>query len=499
MKRNLFSRTNAGISKKSISIKSGINGARSARLTLSCAAAAVFFIAAAIAFFACKEDNQSNNPRSTAETEQTSQTELHNAQQEDGRKADTFESGTLVVGTDIGGLDTADAAAMLKSDVERLVSEYECVLVHGEKRFTLNKNDLTLETDLEEVLAKARKNGKGEYFIAVWPSNDRRLSDAVDAISEIIDAKPQGAELLSISAAKELNTDELERNSRFVVTAPTDGAKLDKAAAKELVLSGVRMAELPVETLKANSTVPILPVRRAVFSTSYNSPSLSASGRVHNIKKGAALMNARSLAPGETLSCNEVLGERTKENGWQTGTAFASGGKKTEQQYGGGICQISTTLYNCALMAGLEVPERIGHSRKVAYIEGGRDASLSWGSADLVIKNSTEETVYIFMWTDDEKSCLSCEIYGGSFPDEYDEIAILSELIEVIEPSEPEFITDDSLKDGECVRIRDAIRGRVYQTYAEYRRNGAAVRREEIAKTPYPMIPALYAVPKPKE
>ncbi len=497
MDKNRFGDQLADDNANGLGSKRGFEGAHGIRLILACMAAAVLFITAAIAVLAFRETgNETGKLGGGAKAEQT---ELPSARNTGGRRADTFDGGTVVMGVDIGGLDEAEAKSRLSGEVERMMSEYECVLNHAGKRFVLNGSDLTLESDLDEALSKALKGGMGDYSVDIRPKDDRRLKAAVDAIAEDIDRPPRDAELLRTTAAEGLDANELERNSRFIVTAPIDGARLDREETARIILAGVREAELSVNAVNASAEAPVLPVRRAVFSTSYNSASLSASGRVHNIKKGAALMNARSLEPGESLSCNEVLGERTKENGWQTGTAFASGGKKTEQQYGGGICQISTTLYNCALMAGLEATERIGHSRKVAYIEGGRDAALSWGSADLVIKNSTDETIYIFMWTDDEKKCLSCEIYGGSFPDEYDEIAIISELVEVTEPSEPEFIIDDSLSEGECVRIRDAIRGRVYQTYAEYRKNGAAVRREEIAKTPYPMIPALYAVPKPKE
>ena len=497
MDKNRFGDQLAEDNANGLGSKRGLKGAHGIRLILACMAAAVLFITAAIAVLAFRETERT--PSKLGGGAKAEQTELPSARNTGGRRADTFDSGTVVMGVDIGGLDEAEAKSRLSGEVERMMSEYECVLNHAEKRFVLKKSDLTLESDLDEALSKALKGGMGDYSVDIRPKDDRRLKTAVELIAEDVDRPPRAAELLSASSADGLDADELERNSRFIVTAPTDGASLDKAETARLILEGARESELPVNVLKASDAVPKLPIRRAMFSTSYNSASLSASGRVHNIKKGAALINARSLEPGETLSCNAVLGERTKENGWQTGTAFASGGKKTEQQYGGGICQISTTLYNCALMAGLEVTDRIGHSRKVAYIEGGRDAALSWGGADLVIKNSTNETVHIFMWTDDEKKCLSCEIYGGAFPDEYDEIAMISELIEVIEPSEPEFIIDDSLKEGECVRVRDAIRGRVYQTYAEYRKNGNAVRREEIAKTPYPMIPALYAVPKPKE
>lgn len=413
-----------------------------------------------------------------------------------GSKSSTFAVGTTVEGVEIGGTTHDEALKKLEPIVNMLKENYRCRLMYENGELCFTEKDMNLASDLNEKLELALNAGSGEYFLELRPIDDRKLRSSIDAAAEKLDTSPRDAELLSADSAAGSGLMELERNSRFVVTAPLDGKKVDRRETLDLILSGALEGKLPFTIAEASKDIPSLPMRRAVFTTSYNSPGLSAPGRVFNVKKASGLLYGRALAPGKKLSCNEVLGERTKENGWQTATAFASGGKQTELQYGGGICQVSTTLYNCALMAGLDVVERIGHSRKVAYVEGGRDASLSWGSADLVIQNSTDETVYIFMWTDDDKNCLSCEIYGGAFPEEYDKIELSSELIEVIEPSEPEFIEDSSLLEGECVQKREAIRGRIYQTYAEYRKNGVTVRREKVANTPYQMIPALYAVPK---
>ena len=410
----------------------------------------------------------------------------------------TFADGTRIMGVDVGGMTRDEARRELNTAVEAESRAYECRLSCGDGSLSFTSADMTIGNDLDEVLDLALSNGSGSYEVRFLPEDGRRLRDAIEAGAAIFDEAPREAELLS-AAAVAAEGSELMRNSRFAVTAPKSGRSVDREAAAELILSGAREAELPFMPVEPEGAVPPLPQRRAFFSTSYNSPSLSTQGRVHNIKKAAALLDSRALKPGETLSCNAVLGERTKQNGWMKATAFALGGRQTEQQYGGGICQISTTLYNCAIMADLEVPKRTGHSRKISYAEGGRDASLSWGGADLVIENSTDETIYIFMWKDDEKNCLCCEIYGEAFPEEYDEIRVLTELIETIEPGEPEFTTDASLKEGECVTIRKAIRGSVYQTYREYLKNGTPLsrKREPIARTAYLAIPALYAVPLP--
>lgn len=471
-------------------------GASTEQIALKLLIVSLLLLAAALVFFSCRETNGAKK----SEAHPThSPSPAPSSVFTDGRRNERFAEDTYVLGINIGGMTRETAENELKERVDAELDLYECKLNYGNKSFTFTSEDMNLESDIDEVLSNALRLGRGEYKICVHPVDGPKLKSSIEAVAESVDSPVRDAELIGVEAAGDSVGAELERNSRFVVTAPIDGAKLDPAETAKLILGGAREAELPVDSIKASAVVPSLPQRRAIFSTSYNSPSLSAPGRVHNIQKAASLINARALAPGETLSCNDVLGERTKENGWQTGTAFASGGRETEQQYGGGICQVSTTLYNCALMAGLEIPKRIGHSRKVAYIEGGRDASLSWGSADLVVKNSTDETIHIFMWTDENKNCLNCEIYGGSFPDEYDEIRIISELIEVIEPGEPEFTTDDSLEDGECVTVRSARRGRTYQTYLEYLKNGEPLRLEPVARTAYPVIPALYAVPKPKE
>lgn len=469
------------------------------QLTLRLFIVSLLLLAAALIFFSCRETD--GKPNDSSARVGSTPSPNPSAALTGGRKGDRFADGTFVLGVNVGGMTRENAAAELKGRVDAELESYECRFSYGEESYTFTSNEMNLESDLDEVLDRALLHGGGEYELSINPVDDIKLRSSIEAVAESVNAPARDSELIGADALGDgiVPDAEIERNSRFVVTAPIDGTKLDAAETARLILGGAREAELPVDLVKASPLTPSLPQRRAFFSTSYNSSSLSASGRVHNIEKAAALINARALEPGKTLSCNEVLGKRSAENGWQTGTAFASGGRETEQQYGGGICQVSTTLYNCALMAGLEAPQRIGHSRKVSYVEGGRDAALSWGSADLVIKNSTDETVYIFMWTDKEKKCLVCEIYGGAFPDEYDEIRLISELVEVTEPSEPEFVTDDSLEEGECVTVRSAIRGSVYQTYLEYLKNGEALKLVPVARTSYPMLPALYAVPNTGE
>lgn len=116
--------------------------------------------------------------------------------------------------------------------------------------------------------------------------------------------------------------------------------------------------------------------------------------RINNIKLGIEKLNGTAIKPKEEFSFNSQLGPRTKEAGYKEAIIFDGHGNKIKG-YGGGICQISSTLYNAILNAGLEITERHQHSRSVPYIENGKDATVSYGAEDLKFVNTTNKPVVI--------------------------------------------------------------------------------------------------------
>ena len=117
--------------------------------------------------------------------------------------------------------------------------------------------------------------------------------------------------------------------------------------------------------------------------------------RDDNIKIACKILNGSVVKSGETFSFWDSLGCTTKEKGYKKAKTFTSDGKVTKS-YGGGVCQISTTIYNAVLkVKGLEIKERHEHSRDVAYIEDGKDAAVSFGSADLKFKNTLDYDIKI--------------------------------------------------------------------------------------------------------
>lgn len=113
----------------------------------------------------------------------------------------------------------------------------------------------------------------------------------------------------------------------------------------------------------------------------------SATGRTTNLKLACKAIDGTVLQPGETFSFNDVVGERTEEKGYKEGVIYISG--NSEPALGGGICQVASTIYYCAMYADLEIVHREPHMYFVTYVPGGLDATVYWGSIDFQFKNST--------------------------------------------------------------------------------------------------------------
>lgn len=125
------------------------------------------------------------------------------------------------------------------------------------------------------------------------------------------------------------------------------------------------------------------------FSTTFYSPA----GRTTNIKKACSFINGTVLRPNDVFSFNKIVGRRTPERGFKKATIYS--GQSVDVGYGGGVCQVSTTIFNAALLGNLTINERYQHSMKVHYVVPGRDAAISWGTNDLKFKNSTNTDIKI--------------------------------------------------------------------------------------------------------
>ncbi len=154
---------------------------------------------------------------------------------------------------------------------------------------------------------------------------------------------------------------------------------------------------LVVEEVKPAKTAEQLKENLVVLS-SYSTPILDKmDSRVNNIEIAAHKIDYKKLAPGEEFSFNKAVGRRTEAKGFEEAPIIikTEDGPKKGKGVGGGICQVSTTLYNAASKGGMEITERHVHSKKVGYVPKGKDATVSYGGVDLKFRNNRSHPVMI--------------------------------------------------------------------------------------------------------
>lgn len=178
------------------------------------------------------------------------------------------------------------------------------------------------------------------------------------------------------------------------------------------------------------------------FSTRFDA---SNKNRAKNIELAAETINGKVLSPGERFSFNSVVGNTTAAKGYLKAGAYSAG--ELVENYGGGICQVSSTIYNAALYANLEIVERYNHSAVVSYVDPGLDATISYGSRDFKFKNSRQYAIKINAKANN--GILEVEIRGIKEDDEV-EIELVSETKEVI-LTEVKYVYDSTLAPGQEV------------------------------------------------
>ncbi len=169
-----------------------------------------------------------------------------------------------------------------------------------------------------------------------------------------------------------------------------------EAARQQLALAeDGETVQIPFGTIEPEVTAAEL--EQEMFGTElayYESPHTAIAARTNNLELACEAINGTILNPDEVFSFNDVVGERTAEKGYLPATVYATGGA-SENQLGGGVCQVTSTVYMCTLLANLEVVERTEHMYVVTYVPMGMDATVYWGSLDYKFRNSTSSPLKI--------------------------------------------------------------------------------------------------------
>lgn len=284
---------------------------------------------------------------------------------------------------------------------------------------------------------------------------------------------------------------------KFEVIAEQNGIDFDLAAAKTAYANLPSGETLEIDLIVTEPEVKLENLGDVLFKTliaTYTSDyDNSDKNRVTNLEIAANKCNNTILYPGEEFSFNQTVGNRTTANGFKKADSFADG--KIVKTVGGGICQVSSTLYNAVLRAGLTVTARTAHEMYVQYVPQSTDATVVDDSIDFKFRNDRKYPVKIVTSCDDGK--VTASIYGIKDENEAT-IEIETNIIETIEYSVINQ-NDSSMKIGTKKEVQKPVNGYVSEAYKVYYRNGKEVSRELISKDTYSPIDQIMKIGTKKE
>jgi len=265
-------------------------------------------------------------------------------------------------------------------------------------------------------------------------------------------------------------------DDRVEVGPSKDGLQVDTEDAYKQLLDSLGQSKAKTEiNLRLTKVKPRLATENVVamglkgllssYCTSFDSGN---TGRSYNIKVAAAALDGLLVPPGKEISFNEVVGPRSSEAGYKNAKVIVN--NELVDGIGGGVCQVSSTLYNALLLANLEVTERDNHSLPVSYVPLGRDATVTYGGIDMKFRNSTESHIYIRSWVQGGK--ITFKIYGNT--DYKVPVTIRTRVVKEIEP-EIVYQPDANLKKGEQVVKQEGYKGYQIATERVVEENGKPI------------------------
>jgi vancomycin resistance protein YoaR len=320
--------------------------------------------------------------------------------------------GYAINGINIGGLTKDEAKSVAESYIDKLSKVEILVNVGDAGTESATFADLGFSASADEFIESASKVGTVGNIIERYKEiKDAEASPENYEIPLSFDDTKVDAFVKKIYKKYKINPENAtltRENGQFVIGAGKDGRKIYYKKSLEAVnaaLTGFAepssedeipksiSCDLNLVTVKPDYGEDAMAMVTDVlgsYTTNYGS---SNTGRAQNVENGCRLVNGTVLMPGEQVSLDDKMKPYTIENGYGTGGAYVDG--KVVDDIGGGICQVSTTLYNAVLYAELEVVERYNHSMTVTYVPLSRDAAIAGDWKDFVFKNSTDYPIYI--------------------------------------------------------------------------------------------------------
>ncbi len=416
---------------------------------------------------------------------------------------DVIYPGVFVDGIHVGDMTLEEAEAALSANGGQLQNAFSVTVAIGDRTWTVDPSNVPASRNLGNVLQKAyaygRTNTTAIHTTMRTPFRERTNQaialrtngvnltttasydhDAVRAIVADIAAyvtrPPVDAQIQSFDYA----------TRTFTFTASQPGVTLDQdllyqqlTAALDRWESGVTVTVAPVVVEPAVTTEQM--AQNFTLIAAYTTETTRDANRNTNIDLACQAINGTALMPGETFSFNQATGQRTTDKGYKSAGAIAAG--QSIEEVGGGICQVSSTLFNAVARANLEIVSRSPHAWPSTYVNIGEDATVNWPNLDFQFRNNTQSPIFIITYYSDRK--MSAEIWGMSLGEGVT-IDLESVIVKTMDPPlDIKYVLNPNLEYGSSKTTVKARTGYVVETYMVWYQNGKEIKRELLHKSTY--------------
>jgi vancomycin resistance protein YoaR len=366
----------------------------------------------------------------------------------------TIEDGVYIGNVNVGGMTENQARSAVEEYVAGLMGT--TFQLKGESgSIEMTAQDMGVAADADAAVEEAMAAGHAGSLITRYKTiQDLKTQPLVLDMHLSVDKQEtaqqlyKSAEKLAVGAVDNTLTRE---NGTFQFVPGKEGVEVDIVnsvyAINDFLSNGwdgvnneIELVTEVVEPKGSEEELAQVQDLLGSFSTNFGS---SSTGRAKNVTTGCTKVNGTILYPGEEFELRNTVSPFTKENGYELAGAYQNG--TTVESFGGGICQVATTLYNAVIRAELEITARYNHSMTVSYVQPSEDAAIAGNYKDLRFKNNTDCPIYI------EGICsggvITFNVYGKETRDSNRTISFESEVLSTTEP-ETQFNLDSSLAIG---------------------------------------------------
>ena len=417
-----------------------------------------------------------------------------NSVKADVSKEVVIQDGVYIGGIDVSGMTAEEATTAVDTYVAGLQEQW-ITLVGPKNTLRYQLKDLGLSVDTEAAVQEAIALGNsGSIIKRFMDLEDLEKEDYVVDMGLGIDKQLTANKIYGKRSKidiKAIDNSLKKEKGKFVYVPGQEGNEVDiVTAVNELneyigadwEIAAIEDAKFTLTSIvsQPRGTEEELAVIKDLLGTYTTDYSWSAWGRGKNVENGTSKMNGIVVYPGDVFSVYENVTPFTKENGYELAGSFSNG--DTVQTYGGGICQVVTTLYQAVLQAELEVVERFNHSMVVGYTPLGGDAAISGTYKDFKFRNNTDTPVFLETYC--KNGNIVINIYGVETRPDNRKVIYESETISETDP-DTEFTLSSAHPVGSFIQTRSESIGYVAKFWKIVKVDGVETEKTLVNKSTY--------------